>query len=91
MSELWLVMRWVDVNGSRLAEQKPSSGRCFQHENIGRQNANPVISKTNECTSQESKIIMECFLSKNPKIRGYRKRMLILWLQKGKFLVSQQR
>ena len=26
-----------------------------------------------------------------PKIRGYRKRMLSLWIQKGMFLVSEQR
>ena len=34
-----------DVNGSRLAEQGPSSGRCSQQGNIGRHHANPVISK----------------------------------------------
>ena len=34
---------------------------------------------------------MECFLLSEPKIRGYRKRMLSLWLQKGMFWVSEQR
>ena len=34
---------------------------------------------------------MECYLSSDPKIRGYRKRMLSLWLQKGMFWVSEQR
>ena len=34
---------------------------------------------------------MESHLLSEPKIRGYRKRMLILWLQKGMFLVSEQR
>ena len=34
---------------------------------------------------------MECYLLIEPKIRGYRKRMLSLWLQKGMFLVSEQR
>ena len=33
---------------------------------------------------------MECYLSE-PKIRGYRKRMLSLWQQKGMFWVSEQR
>ena len=33
-----------DVNGSRLAEQGPSSGRFSRQGNIGR-HANPVISK----------------------------------------------
>ena len=34
---------------------------------------------------------MECFLLSEPKIRGYRKRMLSLWLQKGMLWVSEQR
>ena len=34
---------------------------------------------------------MECYLLSEPKIRGYRKRMLSLWLQKGTFWVSEQR
>ena len=42
-------------------------------------------------TSQENKIVMECYLLREPKIRGYRKRMLSLWLQKGMFWVSEQR
>ena len=34
---------------------------------------------------------MECYLLSEPKIRGYRKRMLSLWLQKGMFWVSEKR
>ena len=34
---------------------------------------------------------MECYLFSQPKIRGYRKRMLSLWQQKGMFWVSEQR
>ena len=34
---------------------------------------------------------MECYLLSEPKIRGYTKRMLSLWLQKGMFWVSEQR
>ena len=34
---------------------------------------------------------MECYLLSEPKIRGYRKRMLSLWLQKGMFWVSEER
>ena len=80
-----------DVNGSRLAEQGPSSGRCSRQGNIGRHHANPVISKRRKWTSQENKIVIECYLLSEPKIRGYRKRMLSLWLQKGMFWVSEQR
>ena len=34
---------------------------------------------------------MDCYLLSEPKISGYRKRMLSLWLQKGMFWVSEQR
>ena len=81
----------TDVNGSRLAEQGPSSGRCSQQGNIGRHHANPVISKRRKWTSQENKIVMECYLLSEPRIRGYRKHMLSLWQQKGMFWVSEQR
>ena len=40
-------------------------------------------------TSQENNIVMECYLLRESKIRGYRK--LSLWLQKGMFWVSEQR
>ena len=80
-----------DVNGSRVAEQGPSSGRWSRQGNIGRHHANPVISKRRKWTSQENKIVMECYLLSQPKIRGYRKRMLILWLQKNMCWVSVQR
>ena len=34
---------------------------------------------------------MECYFLSEPKIRGYRKRMLSLWLQKGMLWVLEQR
>ena len=34
---------------------------------------------------------MGCYLLSEPKIRGHRKRILSLWLQKGIFWVSEQR
>ena len=34
---------------------------------------------------------MEYYLLGEPKIRGYRNRMLSLWLKKGMFWVSEQR
>ena len=80
-----------DVNGSRLEEQGPSSSRCSQQANIGRHHANPVISKRRKWTSQENKIVMECYLLSEPKIRGYRMHVLSLRLQKGMFLVSERR
>ena len=70
-----------DVKGSRLAEQGPSSSRCSRQENIARHHANPVISKKRKWTSQDNKTVMECYLLSEPKVRGYRKRMLSLWMQ----------
>ena len=80
-----------NVNGSQLAEQGPLSGRCSQQGNISRHHANPVISNRRKWSSQEKKIVMECYLLSEPKVRGYRKHMLSLWLNKGMFWVSEQR
>ena len=63
----------------------------FSTGNIGHHHANPVISKRKKWTSQECKIVMECYLLSEPKIRGYKKCMLSLWQQKGMFWVSEQR
>ena len=79
------------VNESRLAEQGLWSTRCSQQGNIGHHHASPVITKRRKWTSQENKIVMEYYLLCEPKIRGYRKRMLSLWQQKGRFWVSEQR
>ena len=84
-------METNDVNGFRLVEQEPSSGRCSLQGNIGRHHANPVISKKRKWTSQENKIVMKCYFLSEPKIRGYRKHRLSLWLQKCMFWVSEQR
>ena len=65
-----------EVNEFRLTEQAPSSGRCSRQGNIGRHHANPVINKRRKWTSQENKIVMECYLLSESKISGYRKRML---------------
>ena len=44
-----------------------------------------VIRKRRKWTSKENKIVMECYFLNEPKIRGYRKCILRLWLQKGMF------
>ena len=44
-----------------------------------------ILSLVREESGQENKIFMECYLLSEPKIRGYRKRMLSLWQQKGMF------
>ena len=67
-----------DVNGSQLAEQGPSSGRCSQQRNISCHHANPVISKRRKWTTQENMIVIECYLLNEPKIREYRKCILSL-------------
>ena len=80
-----------NVNGFRLTKKGSSSSRDPDQGNNGRHHANPVISKRRKWTSQENKIVMECYLLSKPKIRGYRKCMLSLWVQKGIFWVSEQR
>ena len=80
-----------DVNGSLLAEEGPPFGRCSRQSNIGCHHATPVISKRRKWTSQENKVVIECYLFSELKIRGDRKRMLSLWPQKGLFWVSEQR
>ena len=52
---------------------------------------NSVISKRRKWTSQANNIVMKCYLLNEPKIRGYRKRILSLWQQKGMFWVSEKR
>ena len=79
------------MNGSQLAQQGLSSGRCSRQGNIGHHHANPVISKRRMWTSQENKIVMECYLLSEPKIRGDRKCILSLQQQKGMFWVSEQK
>ena len=69
----------------------PDSVRCSRQGNIGRHHANPVISKRRKWSSQEKKVVMECYLLSEPKIRRYRKHMLSLWLQKGMLWASEQR
>ena len=80
-----------EVNGSRLAEQGPSSSRCSGQGKIGRHHAYPVISNRRKWTSQENKIVMEYYLLSEPKIRGCSMRILSLWLEEGMFWVSEQR
>ena len=36
-------------------------------------------------------IVMESYLLREPKVKGHRKHMLSLWLNKGVFWVSEQR
>ena len=66
-----------DVNGSRLAEQGPSSSRYSRQGNIGRHHANPVISKRRKWTSQENKTVMECYLLSEPKIKEVSEQRLV--------------
>ena len=74
-----------DVNGYQLAEQGPLSGTLVIIMQI------LSISKRRSSTSQDNETVMECYLLSEPKIRGYRKRILSLWVQKGMFWVSEQR
>ena len=80
-----------NVNESQLTEQGPSSSKCSREGNISHHHANPVISRRRKWTSQENKIVIECYLLSKPKNRAYRRQMLSLWLQKFMFWLSEQR
>ena len=69
----------------------PRLAGVLDRGNIGRHHANPVISKRKKWTSDENKIVIECYLLSESKVRVYRKRMLSLWLQKDMFWVPEQR
>ena len=70
-----------DVNGPRLAEQGPSSGRCSRQGTLVAimrflslvREENGLVKRSRD---QENKIVMECYLLSEPKIRGHRNRML---------------
>ena len=51
-----------NINGSRLAEQGPSSGRYSRQSNIGCHHTNTVIVRKEKWTSQQKKIVMEYYL-----------------------------
>ena len=74
-----------------LQSKDPCLAGVLDMKNIGCHHANLAISKRRMWTSQENKIVTECYLLCEPKIRGYRKHLLSLWLQKGMFWVSEQR
>ena len=80
-----------NVNGSRLVEQGPSSSSCSRQRNIGCHYANPVTSKRRKWSSQENKIVLKSYLLSERKVRGCRKRMLSLWLNKGMLWASEER
>ena len=63
----------------------PRPAGVLDRGNIGGHHANPVISKPRKWSSEEKKIVMVCYLLNEPKVRGYRKHMLSLWLNKGMF------
>ena len=42
-------------------------------------------------SSQKNKIVIECYLLSEPKVRGNRKGLLSLWLNKVMFWVSEER
>ena len=79
-----------DVNGSRSQSKDPRPAGVLDR-GILVNRVNCVISKRRKWTSQENKIIIQCNLMSEPKIRGCKKLMPSLWLQKSMFWVSEQR
>ena len=65
-------------------------GRCSakQQRGPGRHPAT-VANKRVKWTKEYNKLAIECFLRSQPNVRGYRKRMLTIWNEKGLFKVSE--
>ena len=72
--------------------ESPSSGRCpmAQQHGPGR---HPTTAgrMRRKWTQQENRIVMECFYLSDPKTRGYRKRMHMLWKDRKMVNVTEQR
>ena len=68
-----------------------SNNNNNNNNNNNDNNNNNNNNKRRKWSSLENKIIMECYLLSEPKVRGYRKCMLSLWLNKGMFWVSEQK
>ena len=73
------ILVWRQIKPSSTAEHS-------RQGNIGRHHVNPVISKRRKWTSHKNKIIIECYLLSEPRIRGYRKSLLSFMAAKGYIL-----
>ena len=70
-----------DINESQITEEGPSSGMRSWNRGIDRHHVNPVNRiRQKKWSSQENKIVMECYILSEPKIRVYRKSMLVYGL-----------
>ena len=82
-----------DVNRAGANDgEGPSSGRCpmAQQHGPGRHPATAARMRR-KWTKYENRVVMECFYLSDPKTRGYRKRMHVLWNDRGMFNVTEQR
>jgi len=80
-----------DVKGAGTSCEGPSSGR-------GRPEASQVVITRNprkalrtDWTKELNKIVMWCYFKSDPKRRGFRKRMLDIWKEKGLFELTEQK
>ena len=79
------------VNGAGTDNSESfASGRCTTEQQRG-PGRHPVTgaNKRIKWTKEFNKLAIECFLRSQPNIRGYRKRMLTIWNEKGLFKVSE--
>ena len=57
----------------------------------GRHQATARIGLKKKWSREEIMLVMECYYKSVPNRRGYRKRMLDIWREKGMFIVPEQR
>ena len=65
-----------------------SSSRCTNHKQIDRSHQRPQCRK---CTGEDNKLAVYCYFRSNPAKRGYRKRMIEIWTEFGRFKATNQR
>lgn len=83
------------VNGARTVSNGSSLGRCpvVQQHGPGRHPATADQDQNQRIlwSKETSRVVMECYIRSNTELRGYRKGMRQLWIDKGMFEVKEQR
>ena len=77
------------VKGTDYWDRGPSPGRDAGGEQPA-PGRHPVTARR-KYDKLTNKVIMECYLRSDPMRRGFRKRMLGIWQEKGIFEISEQR
>ena len=85
------------MNGVKEAETNSGEGlppgSCLteQQGGTGRHHTTPKRGRRRKRSQEVNRIVMECYYSSNPEVVGYIERMHMIWKEKGRFDVKEQR